>query len=162
MRRESDSVGTRQHRVTKLLRMCWRYDVTTASGRRVQSLKIIGVAMISMFGLFFFAAEDVYNAKVTIQRAAVLDEILQSILKVANLTHRLQIERGLTVMCMGATDKEGRQNVLKSLKGARDKTDEALKTTKWPFDETVGAEVLSLGVQAFQDYLIKHRYGSAP
>ena len=146
---------TSQNKIVKFLRMCWRYDVTTAAGRRLQSLKIISVAMIAMFGLLFFVAEDVYNANENIQQANVMDENLQSSLQVAYLIHRLQIERGLTVMCIGA---DGRENVLILLKETRRKTDEALKATKWPFDGKAGAEFLR-GVETFREHLVKHRWG---
>lgn len=152
-KRDTDSMETSQNKIVKFLRMCWRYDVTTAAGRRLQSLKIISVAMIAMFGLLFFVAEDVYNANENIQQANVMDENLQSSLQVAYLIHRLQIERGLTVMCIGA---DGRENVLILLNETRRKTDEALKATKWPFDGKAGAEFLR-GVETFREHLVKHR-----
>ncbi|XP_068675770.1 speract receptor-like isoform X1 [Montipora foliosa] len=152
-KRDTDSMETSQNKIVKFLRMCWRYDVTTAAGRRLQSLKIISVAMIAMFGLLFFVAEDVYNANENIQRANVMDENLQSSLQVAYLIHRLQIERGLTVMCVGADERE---DVLILLNETRRKTDEALKATKWPFDKKAGAEFLR-GVETFRDHLVEHR-----
>ena len=148
---------TSQNKIVKFLRMCWRYDVTTAAGRRLQSLKIISVAMIAMFGLLFFVAEDVYNANENIQQANVMDENLQSSLQVAYLIHRLQIERGLTVMCVGA-DADERENVSILLNETRRETDEALKATKWPFDEKAGAEFLR-GVETFRKHLVEHRWG---
>ena len=109
-----------------------------------------------MFGLLFFVAEDVYNANVIIKRANALNENLQSSLQVAYLIHRLQIERGLTVMCMGASDEAAKKNVLMNLTDAREKTDQALGDTKWPFDENVEAEFLR-GNDTFKNHLNKHR-----
>ena len=156
MSQQPKPTGTSQTKVVKLLRMCWRYDVTTSAGRRLQKFKIISVAMVSMFGLLFFVAEDVYNANENIKRANLLNENLNSSLQVAYLIHRLQIERGLTVLCMGATDKAARENVLRNLTDARGKTDKALQSTQWPVDENVGAEFLR-GADTFQNHLIEHR-----
>jgi len=156
MSQEPNPTGRSQNKVVKVLRMCWRYDVTTSAGRRLQSFKIISVAMVSMFGLLFFVAEDVYNANVIIKRANTLNENLQSSLQVAYLIHRLQIERGLTVMCIGVSDEAAKKNVLMNLTDAREKTDEALRGTKWPFDENVEAEFLR-GDDTFQNQLNKHR-----
>ena len=60
----------------EFLRMCWRYDVTTPTGRRIQSLKIIGVAMIAVLGLLIFVLEDVLQAKKSIDTANDLEKKL--------------------------------------------------------------------------------------
>ena len=156
MSQEPNPTRASQNKVVKVLHRCWRYDVTTSAGRRLQSFKIISVAMVSMFGLLFFVAEDVYNANEIIKRANSLNENLQSSLQVAYLIHRLQIERGLTVMCMGATDEAAKKNVFMNLIDAREKTDEALRRTKWPFDENVEAEFLRRD-DTFQNHLTRHR-----
>ena len=141
----------------KLLRLCWRYDVTTAAGRRVQSLKIIGVAMIAITGLLIFVVDDVKEAKENIKKAEILEKNLKSSLQVASLIHRLQIERGLTVLCLGSKSAEDKDRVFKTLSDARNKTDEALDKTDWPFDDTAEREFLR-GVENFQRHLNEHRY----
>ena len=147
-------MGDDRNRVLELLRMCWRYDVTTVAGRRVQSLKIIGVSMIAIFGLLIFVAEDVNQASENIQHANTLEEELNSSLQVAFLIHRLQIERGLTVLCLGTTDKV---NSFKILISAREKTDKVLGETNWPFDETFEWEFLR-DPKRFRAHLNKNRY----
>ena len=145
------------NKVLKLLRLCWRYDVTTSAGRRVQSLKIIGVAMIAITGLLVFVAEDVNNARDNIKKAEILEKNLESSLQVALLIHRLQIERGLTVLCLGSSKKaEDMDRVFEKLSDARHNTDIVLEETEWPFDETAETEFLR-GAQNFQRHLRDHR-----
>ena len=146
-----------QNKAVEVLRMCWRNDVTTAVGRRVQSLKIVGVALIAIFGLLFFVVEDVYDANEQIKRANELEQNVQSSLQVASLIHRLQIERGRTVLCLGSTTKKGRDEAYDMLKDAREKTDKTLSETTWPFDESVGADFLR-GVEDFRTHLNNNRY----
>ena len=147
-------MGDNRNTVLELLRMCWRYDVTTVAGRRVQSLKIIGVSMIAILGLLIFVAEDVNQASENIQQANTLEENLNSSLRVASLIHRLQIERGLTVLCLGTTNKVHSFQILNS---AREKTDKVLTETNWPFDETFEREFLR-DPGRFQVHLNKNRY----
>ena len=140
-----------------LLRLCWRYDVTTAAGRRVQSLKIIGVAMIAITGLLIFVVEDVNNARENIKKVDILDKNLKSSLQVALLIHRLQIERGLTVLCLGSKSAEDKDRVFTNLlRDARHNTDEVLDETEWPFDEKSETEFLR-GAQNFRRHLKDHR-----
>ena len=146
-----------RRKTLKLLRLCWRYDVTTAAGRRVQSLKIIGVAMIAITGLLIFVVDDVKEAKENIKKAEILEKNLKSSLQVASLIHLLQIERGLTVLCLGSKSAEDKDRVFKTLSDARNKTDEALDKTDWPFDDTAEREFLR-GVENFQRHLNEHRY----
>ena len=146
-----------QNKIVKFVRMCWRYDITTSAGRRVQSLKIIGVALVAIFGLLFFVVEDVYDANKQIQQANALGENVQSSLEVASLIHRLQIERGLTVLCMGSTTKKDREEAFDRMNGAREQTDKILSDTSWPFDRTIGADFLQ-GVHNFRTYLNNNRY----
>ena len=146
-----------RRKTLKLLRLCWRYDVTTAAGRRVQSLKIIGVAMIAITGLLIFVVDDVKEAKENIKKAEILEKNLKSSLQVASLIHLLQIERGLTVLCLGSKSAEDKDRVFKTLSDARNKTDEALDKTDWPFDDTAEREFLR-GVENFQRHLNQHRY----
>ena len=143
-----------RNRVLELLRMCWRYDVTTVAGRRVQSLKIISVSMIAIFGLLIFVAEDVNKANENIQQANILEENLNSSLQVASLIHRLQIERGLTVLCLGSTNKK---YSFQTLISAREKTDKVLGETNWPFEETFEWQFLR-DPRRFQAHLNKNRY----
>ena len=146
-----------RRKTLRLLRLCWRYDVTTAAGRRVQSLKIIGVAMIAITGLLIFVVDDVKEAKENIKKAEILEKNLKSSLQVASLIHRLQIERGLTVLCLGSKSAEDKDRVFKTLSDARNKTDEALDKTDWPFDDTAEREFLH-GAENFQRHLNEHRY----
>ena len=139
-----------------LLRLCWRYDVTTAAGRRVQSLKIIGVAMIAITGLLIFVVEDVNYARENIKKAEILKKNLESSLQVALLIHRLQIERGLTVLCLGSKSAEDKDRVFETLSDARHNTDKVLGETEWPFDETAEREFLR-GPQNFKRHLKDHR-----
>jgi len=138
------------------LRMCCRYDSTTSAGRRVQSLKIIGVAMIAVVGLLIFVVEDVQKAKENIDRANNLETELTASLLVASLIHRLQIERGLTVLCLGSKGKEHEENVSKKLENARLETDTALLETEWPFDAEIRKDFL-LSPEHLQTHLNKHR-----
>ena len=147
-------MGDNRIKVIELLRTCWRYDVTTVAGRRVQSLKIVGVSMIAILCLLIFVAEDFKEANENIQHANALEENLNSSLQVASLIHRLQIERGLTVLCLGSTNKK--HSFLK-LNSAREKTDKALRETNWPFDETFEWEFLR-DPKRFQAHLNKNRY----
>ena len=144
------------NKVLKLLRLCWRYNVTTSAGRRVQSLKIIGVAMIAITGLLVFVAEDVNNARDNIKKAEILEKNLESSLQVALLIHRLQIERGLTVLCLGSKSAEDKDRVFEKLSDARHNTDKVLGETEWPFDETAEREFLR-GAQKFKRTLRDHR-----
>ena len=84
-------MGDDTSRTFTLLRLCWRYDVTTAAGRRVQSLKIIGVAMIAITGLLIFVVDDVNEARENIEKTEILEKNLKSSLQVASLIHLLQI-----------------------------------------------------------------------
>ena len=153
---ETRSMGDDTSRTFTLLRLCWRYDVTTAAGRRVQSLKIIGVAMIAITGLLIFVVDDVNEARDNIKKAEILEENLKSSLKVASLIHLLQIERGLTVLCLGLKSAEDKARVFKTLSDARNKTDEALDKTDWPFDDTTDGECVR-GTENFQRHLNEHR-----
>ena len=141
----------------EFFRRCWQYDVTTTAGRRLQTLKIIGVAMIAVLGLLIFVIEDVHQANKNIATANDMEKQLQSSLEVASLIHRLQIERGLTVLCLGSRGKDDQENVINKLKDARLETDRALnKPTDWPFDaETVNEFLRS--PESFQTHLNKHR-----
>ena len=141
----------------KLSSLCRRYDVTTAAGRRVQSLKIIGVAMIAITGLLIFVVDDVKEARENIKKAEILEKNLKSSLQVASLIHRLQIERGLTVLCLGSKSTEDKDRVFETLSDARNKTDDVLDKTDWPFDGTAEREFLR-GVENFQRHLNEHRY----
>jgi len=142
----------------EFLRMCWRYDVTTPTGRRIQSLKIIGVAMIAVLGLLIFVLEDVLQAKKSIDTANDLEKKLELNIHVATLIHNLQIERGLTVLCLGSKGKKDRENVYEKLKKARTKTSDVLQgdQTGWPFDEKTEHEFLR-SPQGFLNHLEKHR-----
>ena len=146
----------RINKAVEFLRMCWRYDSITSAGRRVQSLKIIGVAMIAVIGLLIFVVEDVQKAKENIDRANNLETELRASLLVASLIHRLQIERGLTVLCLGSKGKKDEENVYKKLKNARLETDKALWATEWPFDAEIGQEFL-FSPERLQTHLNKHR-----
>ena len=150
------SMAENNNKVLKLLRLCWRYNVTTSAGRRVQSLKIIGVAMIAITGLLVFVAEDVNNARNNIKKAEILEKNLESSLQVALLIHRLQIERGLTVLCLGSKSAEDKDRVFEKLSDARHNTDKVLEETEWPFDETAEREFLR-GAQKFKRHLRDHR-----
>ena len=146
----------RINKAVEFLRMCWRYDSITSAGRRVQSLKIIGVAMIAVIGLLIFVVEDVQEAKENIDRANNLETELRASLLVASLIHRLQIERGLTVLCLGSKGKKDEENVYQKLKKARLETDKALWATEWPFDVEIRQEFL-LSPARLQTHLKKHR-----
>ena len=146
----------RINKAVEFLRMCWRYDSTTSAGRRVQSLKIIGVAMIAVIGLLIFVVEDVQKAKENIDRANNLETELRASVLVASLIHRLQIERGLTVLCLGSKGKKDEENVYEKLKNARLETDKALWATEWPFDVEIRNEFL-LSPERLQTHLNKHR-----
>ena len=150
------SMAENNNKVLKLLRLCSRYNVTTSAGRRVQSLKIIGVAMIAITGLLVFVAEDVNNARDNIKKAEILEKNLESSLQVALLIHRLQIERGLTVLCLGSKSAEDKDRVFEKLSDARHNTDKVLEETEWPFDETAEREFLR-GAQKFKRHLRDHR-----
>ena len=141
----------------EFLRRCWQYDVTTTAGRRLQTLKIIGVAMIAVLGLLIFVIEDVHQANKNIATATDMEKQLQSSLEVASLIHRLQIERGLTVLCLASKGKDDQEKVVDKLKRARLETDKALKKpTEWPFDEETVNEFLRSPAN-FQTHLNKHR-----
>ena len=155
-RDKTKSMAENNNKVLKLLRLCWRYNVTTSAGRRVQSLKIIGVAMIAITGLLVFVAEDVNNARDNIKKAEILEKNLESSLQVALLIHRLQIERGLTVLCLGSKSAEDKDRVFEKLSDARHNTDKVLEETEWPFDETAEREFLR-GAQKFKRHLRDHR-----
>ncbi|KAL9951336.1 hypothetical protein ACROYT_G043985 [Oculina patagonica] len=136
--------------------MCWRYDVTTTAGRRVQSLKIIGVAMIAVLGLLIFVIEDVLQANEDIDTANNVEKKLHSSLEVAGLIHRLQIERGLTVLCLGSRGKDDHDNIYNKLKNARLETDKALLVSEWPFDNESPNEFLR-SPESLQIHFNKHR-----
>ena len=155
-RDKTKSMAENNNKVLKLLRLCWRYNVTTSAGRRVQSLKIIGVAMIAITGLLVFVVEDVNNARDNIKKAEILEKNLESSLQVALLIHRLQIERGLTVLCLGSKSAEDKDRVFEKLSDARHNTDKVLEETEWPFDETAEREFLR-GAQKFKRHLRDHR-----
>ena len=157
---KTNIMGENLNKVVEVLRMCWRYDVTTAAGRRVQSVKIIGVAMIAIIGLLIFLVEDVHEARENIQQANSLEENVNSSLQVASLIHRLQIERGLTVWCLGSDNEDDRKKVFQKLNTAREKTDQALMNTAWPFTEAAPEDFLR-GSQSFRKHLNKHRYSFA-
>ena len=154
---KNNSMAGNLNRVVEVLRMCWRYDVTTAAGRRVQSLKIIGVAMIAIIGLLAFVIEDVHEATENFQQANILEENVNSSLQVASLIHRLQIERGLTVLCLGTNNDKDKKEAFQNLTKARHTTDKVLKATKWPFDESTGTELLRSS-ESFQSHLNGNRY----
>ena len=149
-------MGDDTSRTFTLLRLCWRYDVTTSAGRRVQSLKIIGVAMIAITGLLIFVVDDVNEARENIEKTEILEKNLKSSLQVASLIHLLQIERGLTVLCLGSKSAEDKDRVFKTLSDARSKTNEALDKTDWPFNDTADREFLR-GGEKFQRHLNEHR-----
>ena len=139
-----------------LFRLCWRHDVTTSAGRRVQSLKIIGVAMIAVLGLLIFVVEDVHQANKNIGIANDLDEKLKSSLQVASLIHHLQIERGLTVLCLSSKGKRNQDGVFSKLHNARTETDKALTAAKWPFEDSTLSGFLR-SPESLQEHLNKHR-----
>ena len=142
----------------EFLRMCWRYDVTTPTGRRIQSLKIIGVAMIAVLGLFIFVLEDVLQAKKNIDTADNVEKKLELNIHVATLIHQLQIERGLTVLCLGSKGEEDQKKVYDKLKNARKQTTKVLKLdrTEWPFDAETEQEFLR-SPERFLRHLETHR-----
>lgn len=140
-----------------LFRSCWRYDVTTSAGRRMQSLKIIGVAMIAVLGLLIFVAEDVRQAHKSINLASEMEDKLQSSLQVAYLIHRLQIERGLTVLCLSSRSSgKITQSVYDKMNDARKETDKALEETEWPFLHLSIAPFLA-SADRFHEHLKVHR-----
>ena len=142
----------------EFLRKCWRFDVSTPTGRRIQSLKIIGVAMIAVLGLLIFVLEDVLQAKKNIDTANNVEKNLELNIHVANLIHNMQIERGLTVLCLGSKGKEDRENVYQKLKNARNKTNKVLRLDqkKWPFDAETKHEFLR-SPDHFLNHLETHR-----
>ena len=142
----------------EFMRKCWRFDVSTPTGRRIQSLKIIGVAMIAVLGLLIFVLEDVLQAKKNIDTANSVEKNLELNIHVANLIHNLQIERGLTVLCLGSKGKKDQESVYDKLKNARLETNEVLKLDEkeWPFDAETKQEFLRSPDQ-FLSHLEKHR-----
>ena len=142
----------------EFLRKCWRFDVSTPTGRRIQSLKIIGVAMIAVLGLLIFVLGDVLQAKKNIDTANSVEKNLELNIHVANLIHNLQIERGLTVLCLGSKGKKDQESVYDKLKNARLETNEVLKLDEkeWPFDAETKQEFLRSPDQ-FLSHLEKHR-----
>lgn len=154
-----EPVGTddSQNKVSEFLRMCWRYDVTTTAGRRVQSLKIVGVALVAIVGLLYFVIEDVIDANQNIKQADKLEKNLDSSLMVASLIHLLQIERGLTALCLGSFNKSDHNSVFDKLNIARKNTDGSIKDTDWPFDENFEASFLH-DAHSFRTYLNENRY----
>ena len=142
----------------EFLRVCWRFDVTTPTGRRIQSLKIIGVAMIAVLGLLIFVVEDVLHAKKNIDTANTLEKNLELNIHVATLIHHLQIERGLTVLCLGSKGNEDQEGVYEKLKNARNETDRVLKLDQkdWPFDAEIEHEFLRSPMH-FLNHLGAHR-----
>ena len=142
----------------EFMRKCWRFDVSTPTGRRIQSLKIIGVAMIAVLGLLIFVLEDVLQAKKNIDTANSVEKNLELNIHVANLIHNLQIERGLTVLCLGSKGKKDQESVYEKLKNARIETNKVLKLDEkeWPFDAETKQEFLRSPDQ-FLSHLEKHR-----
>ena len=142
----------------EFLRKCWRFDVSTPTGRRIQSLKIIGVAMIAVLGLLIFVLEDVLQAKKNIDTANNVEKNLEVNIHVANLIHNMQIERGLTVLCLGSKGKEDQENVYQKLQNARDKTNKVLRLDQkeWPFDAETKHEFLR-SPDHFLNHLETHR-----
>jgi len=143
----------------EFLRMCCRFDVTTPTGRRIQSLKIIGVAMIAVLGLLIFVVEDVLQAKKNIDTANDVEKNLELNIHVAALIHRLQIERGLTVLCLGSKGKKDQESVYDKLKNARIKTNEVLELDEkqWPFEETETEHEFLRSPNHFLNHLETHR-----
>lgn len=142
----------------EFLQKCWRFDVSTPTGRRIQSLKIIGVAMIAVLGLLIFVLEDVLQAKKKIDTANNLEKNLELNIHVANLIHNLQIERGVTVLCLGSKEKKDQEKVYEKLKNARHNTDKVLQLDQkeWPFDAETKQEFLR-SPDHFLNHLETHR-----
>lgn len=142
----------------EFLQKCWRFDVSTPTGRRIQSLKIIGVAMIAVLGLLIFVLEDVLQAKKNIDTANNLEKNLELNFHVANLIHNLQIERGVTVLCLGSKGKADQEKVFEKLKIARLNTNKVLKLDQkeWPFDAETKQEFLR-SPDHFLNHLETHR-----
>lgn len=142
----------------EFLQKCWRFDVSTPTGRRIQSLKIIGVAMIAVLGLLIFVLEDVLQAKRNIATANNLEKNLELNIDMANLIHNLQIERGVTVLCLGSKEKKDQEKVYEKLKNARHNTDKVLQLDQkeWPFDAETKQEFLR-SPDHFLNHLETHR-----
>lgn len=142
----------------EFLQKCWRFDVSTPTGRRIQSLKIIGVAMIAVLGLLIFVLEDVLQAKKNIATANNLEKNLELNIDMANLIHNLQIERGVTVLCLGSKEKKDQEKVYEKLKNARHNTDKVLQLDQkeWPFDAETKQEFLR-SPDHFLNHLETHR-----
>ena len=70
----------------------------------------------------------------------------------------MQIERGLTVLCLGSKGKEDQENVYQKLQNARDKTNKVLRLDQkeWPFDAETKHEFLR-SPDHFLNHLETHR-----
>ena len=128
-------------------------------GRRLQTLKIISVSMIAVLGLLVFVIEDVHEASTNIHTASNMEQSLASILQVAELIHRLQIERGLTVLCIGSRGNDDQEKVIASLNVARQTVDDTLTNIEWPFGTyTEALSEYFHNPEKFQAHLDTHRH----
>lgn len=109
-----------------------KYNATSKWHRNWLTIRILAVSLAFAAGLFVFIAIDVDKALTSMKKEKVVQNTVEISIKVADLMHALQVERGLTVLSISSSQKE---NAVKNLESSRQNTTKAIDDIPvWPSD----------------------------
>ncbi|KAK3583865.1 hypothetical protein CHS0354_022915 [Potamilus streckersoni] len=122
--RNSNFVGVR----TTLGHLCAERD-TTRSGKRCSSLRIVCIAIIPCLVLIVQSGIKLHTDVQSLYDSQTMKDTIQLSLEITNLVHRIQTERGTTVLYIGS---KGDPEIFTRLTLSYKSTDEAiLSITIW-------------------------------
>ncbi|KXJ18569.1 Atrial natriuretic peptide receptor 1 [Exaiptasia diaphana] len=111
------------------LRSC-EYNAASRCQRHWLTVKILSVSLFSVVVLLILLSMDVNSALTLVTKERALQESVGVSIKVAELIHNLQVERGLTVLYISSGRNASRVGALKK---ARAKTSTSItKVPSWP------------------------------
>ena len=129
-----------------------KYTASSRKHRIWQTIKILGVSALAILGLFIFVIMDLSESIDAKKREKKVKGDVDSSIKVADLIHALQVERGLTVLSISSNQTK---NVTDKLKLARNDTDYAIaNVSTWLVDHKTTA---FRSRDAFKTPILSHR-----
>lgn len=107
-----------------------KYHATSKWHRNWLTVRILAVSMAFVCGLFVFIAIDVNNALTSMQKEKAVQRAVEISIKVADLMHALQVERGMTVLSISSAQIK---DVVTKLESSRKNTIDAINNIPaWP------------------------------
>lgn len=112
---------------TGMLDRSCQYQASSRRHRLWLTTKILGVSALAIIGLFVFVIMDLKLSLLAMKREKGVKADVEWSIKVADLIHALQVERGLTVLSISSNQT---RNVTDKLKEKRLQTDASMDKLK--------------------------------